>query len=83
MILGDIGDAARDEALDQRAHLRHVVGRARFVGRRQAAERCDVLVILREGLRRHLGDGLVQRQPGKSRAARALILSSTSVTLRA
>ena len=83
MILGDISDAARDQPLDHRPHLRDMLGRARLVRRRQAAERRDVLVILSPGLRRHACDRLVQRQVGKSRAARALILSSTSVMLRA
>ena len=50
--------------------------------RPEAAERSDVGLELGGGLFGDPPDRLVQRQPG-SRAARALILSSTSVMLRA
>ena len=82
VVLGDIGVARGDEPLDQRLHLRDVLGRARLDASAQAAERRDVLVELLVGLFRDAADRLVQRQPGRPRAARALILSSTSVMLR-
>ena len=65
MVLGDIGDAARNEAFDERAHLVDVRGRARLDGRRQRPERGDVLVKLTLGRLRHPGDRLVERQVGK------------------
>ncbi len=53
-----------DEPLDQGPHLRDVLGRARLDGRRQAAERGDVLVELLLGLLGDRADRLVQRQVG-------------------
>ena len=57
------------------------VARGSTVGA-QAAERIDVRVELPLGLLGDRADRLVQRQVGYSSAARALILSSTSVMLR-
>ena len=59
---GDIGAPLRNETLDQRLHLRDMLGRARLDRRRQAAERSHVLVKLLVGLLRHPPDRLVQRQ---------------------
>ncbi len=71
MILGDIGDAAGDEPLDHDAHRVDILGGARLVGRRQRAERGDVVVKLPFGRFRHFGDRLVERQVGKvARGAR-------------
>ena len=64
MLLGHIGVAGGDEPLDQRPHLRDVLGRARLDGRPQAAERIDVLVELALGLLRDGADRLVERQVG-------------------
>ena len=50
VLLGDIGVAGRDQPLDQRLHLLDVLGRARLDGRRQAAERRDVLLEVLVGL---------------------------------
>ena len=65
MVLGDIGDAAGDQPLDHRAHRVDIFGGARLDGRRQRAERRDVLVELALGRLRHLGDRLVEWQIGK------------------
>ena len=62
MILGDIGDAAGDQPLDHRAHGPDILGGARLVGRRERAERRNVLVELALGRLRHFGDRLVQRR---------------------
>ena len=67
-----IGVAARDQLLDQRHHVglavgarQHEIGRARFEGRRQGAQRRHVGRELRAGLLGDLADRLVQRQAGK------------------
>ena len=65
VILGDIGDAPRDQPLDHDAHRVDILRGARFVGRRQRAERSHVVVKLSFGRFRHLGDRLVERQAGK------------------
>ena len=65
MVLGDIGDAARDQPLDHRPHPVDVLGGARLDGRRQRAERRDVLVELALGRLGHLRDRLVERQVRK------------------
>ena len=65
MLLGDIGDAARRQPLDQRLHLVDVRGRARLVGRRQAAERRDVGVELAFGRLGDAGDRRIERQVGE------------------
>lgn len=82
MVLGDVGKATGDQPLDELAHLADMLGRTRLDGRPQAAKRIDVGMKLPAGLFGDLANGLVQRQAGKSRAARSLILSSTSVMLR-
>ena len=69
MFLGDVSMPGGDKPLDQRLHLQDMLGRARLDRRRQAAERGYILVKLPVGFLRHP-------------AARALILSSTSVMLR-
>ena len=59
MVLGDIGDAAGDQTLDDRHHLDDVVGGARLdhavglagpidIGRHEDAEMGDILVELRQ-----------------------------------
>ena len=80
---------APDQLLDQRDHVglavgarQHKIGGARLKCRRQSTERRGIGVKLRGSLLRDLADRLVQRQFRKVRAARALILSSTSVMLR-
>ena len=50
VLLGDIGVAGRDQPLDQRLHLLDVLGGARLDGRRQAAQRRDVLLEVLVGL---------------------------------
>ena len=65
MILGDIGDAAGDQPLDHRPHRVDILGGARLVGRREAAERGDILVELPLRRFRHFGDRLVERESGK------------------
>ena len=71
VILGDIGDAARRQPLDQRDHLGDMRGRARLMGRRQAAERGDVVVELPLGRLGYARDRLVERQVGEvARGAR-------------
>ena len=62
MIFGDIGKTARHQFLDDGAHLRDVLGRARLDGRPQAAERVDIFVKLLLGDLGNLADRLVQRQ---------------------
>ena len=62
MVFRDIGVTGRDEPLDQRPHLRDVLGRARLDRRTQAAERIDVLVELLLGLLGDDADRLVERQ---------------------
>ena len=62
MVLGDIGDAARDKALDQGAHRLDMVGRPRLDGRRERPQRCDILVELALGRLGDPGDRLVERQ---------------------
>ncbi len=64
MILGDVGKAAGDQLLDDRAHLRDVLGRARLHCGRQAAQCRDVILILLVGLLGDLADRLVQRHAG-------------------
>ncbi len=54
--------APRHQRLDQRLHLRDVLGRARLHARRQHAERGDVLVELALGLLGDAANRLVQRQ---------------------
>ena len=44
--LGDVGVALGDQRLDQRLHLRDVLGGARLDRRRQHAQRGDVVVEL-------------------------------------
>ncbi len=71
MVFGNVGEAAGDELLDDRPHLRNVFGRARLHRRRQATERGHVVLILLIGLLGDLADRLVQRQAGKvARGAR-------------
>ena len=53
-----------DQAFDQRSALGDVIGRARLDGRRQAAERGDVLVKLPVGFLGDLADRLIERQVG-------------------
>ena len=65
MILGEIGDATSDQALDHNAHRADILGGARFVGRGQRAESGDVLVKLPLGRLRHFSDRLVERQARK------------------
>jgi len=65
VVLGDIGDAARRQALDQRLHLVDMGGRARLVGRRQAAERRDVGMELVGGRLGDACDRRIERQVGK------------------
>ncbi len=75
--------ATRDQLLDDIDHLGDVVGGAWLHRRLQASERLHIRLEL---LLRAFGDGadgIVQRKAGWSRSARALILSSTSVMLRA
>ena len=62
MILRDIGDAARDEPLDHRAHLLDILSGAGLGGGRKGPEGRDVLVELALGRLGHLGDRLVERQ---------------------
>ena len=62
MILGDIGDAPRDQPLDHHAHRVDILRGARFVRRRQRAESTHVFVKLPLGRFRYLGDCLVERQ---------------------
>ena len=63
-------------------HFVDVVGRARLDGRRQAAECRDVVVELPVGFFGDLRIASFSGRPDIPRAARALILSSTSVMLR-
>ena len=71
VILGDIGDAARDQPLDHHPHRVDILGGARLVRRRQRAESGHVFVKLPLGRFRHFGDRLVERQVGKvARGAR-------------
>ena len=65
MILGDIGEAAGDELVDQRAHLGNVLGGARLDRWPQGTERIDVFVELLLGDVSNLADRLVQRQARK------------------
>ena len=64
MIVGDIGVAGFNQALDHRAHLGDMLGGARLDRRRQAAERGHVLVELLVGFFRDLADRLVEGQVG-------------------
>jgi hypothetical protein len=80
--VGHIGIALGDQRFDHRDHAGDMRGGARLMRRLKAAERLQIGMILRGGLFGDPRDRLVQRQIGKSRSARALILSSTSVMLR-
>ena len=62
MVLGHIGAAVGEQPLDHGAHLADMLGRARFDGRREHAERTHICVELRLGLLGDLADRLVQRQ---------------------
>ena len=62
VVLGDIGDAARHEALDQRGHLGQIRRRSRLVGRRQTTDRRYVRAILAQRALRDARDRLVERQ---------------------
>ncbi len=62
MVLGDIGDAAGDEPLDEGPHPVDMLGGARLDGRRQRAKRRDVVVELALGRLRHPPDRLVEGQ---------------------
>ena len=64
MVFGDIGKAAGHELLDDRAHLRDMLGRARLHRGGQAAERGDVVLILPISLFGDLADRLVQGHAG-------------------
>ena len=71
MILGDVSHAAGDQPLDHRPHRVDILRGARLVGRREAAERGDILVELPLRRFRHFGDRLVERQVWKvARGAR-------------
>ncbi len=65
VVLGHVGHAAGDEALDQRPHRVDMLGRARLVGGRQDPERGDILVKLPPGRFGDFRDRLVERQVGK------------------
>ena len=64
VVLGDIGAALVDEALDHRLHLIDMLGGARLDGGIERAERGHVLMELRLGLLGDAPDRLVQRQTG-------------------
>src|SRR6185312_5488065 len=64
IVFGDVGVAGFDQPLDQRPHLADVLGGARLDGRRQAAERVDVVVKLLVGFFGDLADRLIERQAG-------------------
>jgi hypothetical protein len=70
MLLGHIGVAVGDETLDQRLHLRDMLGRTRLDRRRQHAERRDVRVEL---LQRAFGD-LADRHAALRRAGIDLVV---------
>ena len=65
MVLCDIGDAPGDEPLNEDPHPIDVLGGARLDGRRQRAERRNVVVKLALGRLGHLSDGLVEGQARK------------------
>ena len=74
MIFRHIGRAARDQPLDDGAHLGDMLGRAGLDGRLEAAERFRIGLELRLGRRRDPRDRLVQGQVG-------IIARSTGVDL--
>ena len=71
VVLGDIGAALVDEALDHRLHLIDMLGGARLDGGIERAERPHVGVELRLGLLGDAPDRLVQRETRVSLARRA------------
>ncbi len=65
MICRDVGKATLHQLLDDGAHVRDMLGRARLDCWAEVTQRIDIVMKLLLGLFRDLADRFVQRQAGK------------------